>query len=66
MLLFALDSEIERAQYNEAMANVRASERNRPRIIELANKQLISKSAAEKALNISEFATAQAQSAKAR
>lgn len=66
MLLFALDSEIERAQYNEAMANVRASERNRPRVIELANKQLISKSAAEEALNISEVNTAKAQSAKAR
>jgi membrane fusion protein (multidrug efflux system) len=66
MLLFALDSEIERAQYNEAMANVRASERNRPRVLELANKQLISKSAAEEALNISEVNTAKAQSAKAR
>lgn len=66
MLLFALDSEIEQAQYNEAMANVRVSERNRPRIIELASKQLISKSEAENALNTAEVAAAQAQSAKAR
>lgn len=66
MVLFTLDSEIERAQYNEAMANVRASDRNRPRIIELAKKQLISQSAAEEALNTAEVATAQAQSAKAR
>ena len=66
MLLFSLDSEIERAQYNEAMANLRASERNRPRIMELASKQLISKSEAESALNTAEVAAAQVQSAKAR
>lgn len=65
-LLFSLDSDVERAAYNEAMANVRASERNRPRITELASKQLISKVDADNALNASEVNLAQAQSAKAR
>lgn len=65
-LLFSLDSDVERAAYNEAMANVRASERNRPRITELASKQLISKVDADNALNASEVNIAQAQSAKAR
>lgn len=65
-LLFSLDSDVELAQYNEAMANVRASERNRPRVIELASKQLISKVDADNALNVSEVSKAQAQSAKAR
>jgi membrane fusion protein (multidrug efflux system) len=65
-LLFALDGDIARAEVNEAMASVRASERNRPRIIELASKQLISKSDTDAALAISEINSAKLASAKAR
>mgnify|MGYP006325454509 CR=1 FL=1 len=65
-LLFALDSEIAQAEVNEALAAVRASERNRPRIIELASKQLISKSDADAALATSEINSAKLASAKAR
>ena len=65
-LLFALDSDIARAEYNEALAAVRASERNRPRIMELASKQLISKSDADAALATSEINNAKLASAKAR
>lgn len=65
-LLFALDSEIAQAEVNEALAAVRASERNRPRIIELATKQLISKADADAALATSEINNAKLASAKAR
>lgn len=65
-LLFALDAEIAQAEYDEALAAVRASERNRPRIIELAGKQLISKSDADAALATSEINKAKLASAKAR
>lgn len=65
-LLFALDSDIAQAEVNEALAAVRASERNRPRIIELAGKQLISKSDADAALATSEINNAKLASAKAR
>lgn len=65
-LLFALDSDIAQADVNEALAAVRASERNRPRIIELASKQLISKSDADAALATSEINSAKLASAKAR
>jgi membrane fusion protein, multidrug efflux system len=65
-LLFALDSDIAQAEVNEALAAVRASERNRPRIVELAGKQLISKSDADAALATSEINNAKLASAKAR
>lgn len=65
-LLFALDADIAQAEVNEAMAAVRASERNRPRIIELASKQMISKSDADAALATSEINSAKLASAKAR
>lgn len=65
-LLFALDGDIARAEVDEAMASVRASERNRPRIVELATKQLISKSDADAALATSEINSAKLASAKAR
>lgn len=65
-LLFALDGDIARAEVNEALAAVRASERNRPRIVELASKQLISKSDADAALATAEINRAKLASAKAR
>ena len=65
-LLFALDADIAQAEVNEAMAAVRASERNRPRIIELATKQMISKADADAALATSEINNAKLASAKAR
>jgi membrane fusion protein (multidrug efflux system) len=65
-LLFALDSDIAQAEVNEALAAVRASERNRPRIIELASKQMISRSDADAALATSEINNAKLASAKAR
>ena len=65
-LLFALDSDIAQAEVNEALAAVRASERNRPRIVELAGKQLISKSDADAALATSEINNAKLASARAR
>jgi membrane fusion protein, multidrug efflux system len=65
-VLFAFDDAITRADYNEALANLRASERNRPRIIELATKQLISRADADSALNVYEVNVAKVTSAKAR
>ncbi|HWR95327.1 MAG TPA: efflux RND transporter periplasmic adaptor subunit [Arenimonas sp.] len=65
-LLFALDADIAQAEVNEALAAVRASERNRPRIIELATKQMISKADADAALATSEINNAKLASAKAR
>jgi len=65
-LLFALDADIAQAEVNEALAAVRASERNRPRIIELATKQMISKSDADAALATSEINNAKLASANAR
>jgi membrane fusion protein (multidrug efflux system) len=65
-VLFVFDDGIARADYNEAMANLRASQRNRPRIIELATKQLISRADADSALNVFEVNVAKVASAKAR
>ena len=65
-VLFAFDDAIARADFNEAMANLRASQRNRPRIIELATKQLISRADADSALNVYEVNVAKVASAKAR
>ena len=65
-LLFALDADIAQAEVNEAAASVRASERNRPRIIELATKQMISKADADEALATSEINKAKLASAQAR
>ena len=65
-VLFTLDDAIARAERDEAAAAVRASERNRPRIIELASKQLISRSAADEALAQSEINNARLASARAR
>ena len=65
-VLFAFDDSIARADYNEATANLRASQRNRPRIIELATKQLISRADADSALNVYEVNVAKVASAKAR
>lgn len=65
-VLFAFDDAIARAEYNEAMANLRANERNSPRIKELARKQMISRTDAESALNAYEVNVAKAASAKAR
>ncbi len=65
-VLFTFDDAIARADYNEAMANLRASQRNRPRIIELATKQLISRADADSALNVYEVNVAKVASAKAR
>ncbi len=65
-VLFTFDDAIARADYNEATANLRASQRNRPRIIELATKQLISRADADSALNVYEVNVAKVASAKAR
>ncbi len=65
-VLFRLDDAIARAELNEALAAVKSSERNRPRIIELAEKQLISRADADEALANSEIASAKYASAKAR
>ncbi len=65
-VLFVFDDAIARADYNEATANLRASQRNRPRIIELATKQLISRADADSALNVYEVNVAKVASAKAR
>lgn len=65
-VLFALDAEIARAEVKEAQAAVHASERNRPRIIELASRQLLSKSDADTALATAEINNAKLASARAR
>lgn len=65
-VLFRLDDAIARADLNEALAAVKISERNRPRIIELLGKQLISRADADEALANSEIASAKYASAKAR